>query len=272
MGGAWKDVVSRAKRRTKDGLARRFRELDAARGVLVILMAAYHAAYTANFTGLSPFDPSLGPFRFTAVAIAAGFLIVSGISLRIQAMRLDASGALHRFRPVLRRSAALFVPAIAVTVATFVVVKAESFVAFGILHCMAFSGIIAYPFLRRPKTALAVGLVVAGLGFAFLEHKYFPASWSRPLFWLGFRPDDYFPIDYVPLVPWTGIALIGVFLGSLLFDPKGQRRYAAPEGEGGPVSRALSFLGRHSLFIYVVHIPVIMGICLAIKAILDATG
>jgi len=263
-----RDVMARARKRSAESVSRRFREIDVARGVLVILMAAYHALYTANFLGLSPFDPARGPFRLTAIFIAAGFLLVSGISLRIQAMRLAASGAAKPFAAVGRRSLAIAVPALIVTVATFFAIGRESFVVFGILHCMALSGIIAYPFLKRPVPALVAGALAVILGFAFLDGWGFDPAWSRAVFWLGFRPSDYYPIDFVPLIPWSGFVLLGVFSGSLLYDDKGKRRYPFPEGRGKPLSRALSFLGRHSLFIYVVHIPLFMGILLGIKALI----
>jgi uncharacterized membrane protein len=263
-----RDIKARARRRSAESLARRFREIDMARGVFVILMAAYHCLYTANFLGLSSFDPARGPFRLTAIFIAAGFLIVSGISLRIQAMRLAASGAAKPFAAVFRRSLAIAVPALLVTVATFAAIGRESFVVFGILHCMAIAGIIAYPFLKRPVPALVVGSLIVILGFAFLDGWGFDPAWSRAVFWLGFRPSDYYPIDFVPLIPWSGFVLLGVFSGSLLYDANGKRRYPFPEGQGGPISRALSFLGRHSLLIYVVHIPLLMALLLGIKALI----
>jgi uncharacterized membrane protein len=262
----FRDVMARARRRSAESAARRFREIDMARGVLVILMAAYHCLYTANFLGLSPFDPARGPFRLTAIFIAAGFLLVSGVSLRIQAMRLAASGAAKPFAAVLRRSLAIAVPALLVTVATFLAIGRESFVVFGILHCMAVSGIIAYPFLKRPALALVAGALIVIPGFAFLDGWGFDPAWSRAVFWLGFRPSDYYPIDFVPLIPWAGFVLLGVFAASLLYDAKGKRRYPFPEGAGATLSRGLAYLGRHSLFIYVVHIPFLMAILLGIKS------
>jgi uncharacterized membrane protein len=268
----FKDILARSRKRSAEGRAKRFWELDAIRGCLVILMAAYHSFYTANYIGLSLIDPFSGIIGISPIFIASGFLLVSGAALRIQAMRLEASGAPKRVAPFLRRALAIGLAALAVTVVTFIAVRAEYFVAFGVLHCIALSGIIAIPLLKRPRLALVLGVLAAVPGFIFLKDAGFDPSWSKWLFWLGFRPANYFPVDFVPLLPWAGMVFIGVFVGSLFFDEKGKRRYAWNFPGTGWVSRALCFIGRHSLFIYVVHIPIIMGILLGIQALLGILG
>jgi uncharacterized membrane protein len=66
-------------------------------------------------------------------------------------------------------------------------------------------------------------------------------------------------VDFYPVLPWFGVALIGVFAGYSLY-PNGQRRYAWPDlGRVAPV-RGLRFLGRHSLLIYLIHQPLLIGL------------
>jgi uncharacterized membrane protein len=59
--------------------------------------------------------------------------------------------------------------------------------------------------------------------------------------------------DYVPLFPWFGVVLLGIFLGRLIIaHPVWLSRYH--------VMRPLALAGRHSLAIYLLHQPVLLGV------------
>jgi uncharacterized membrane protein len=268
--GELRAAFRKARGRLDAGRAARIWELDALRGILVIMMAVYHAYYSADFLGFGGPDPHSGFLGFIPIPIAAGFLLVSGMSLRIMYQRLRAKGHPRPLRPFLRRFLAIAIPALLVSLATLPAVGFESFVAFGILHCIALAGLLAYPLIGRPWAALFAGTAAALIGFAILKERAFDPAWSRWILWLGFRPSDYYPIDYVPLLPWAGFCLIGTAAGALAFSEGGDRRYPMPLTGRSPLSRALCFLGRHSLLIYIVHVPIILGILLAIKALLGA--
>ena len=66
-------------------------------------------------------------------------------------------------------------------------------------------------------------------------------------------------VDYYPVLPWSGIALVGIFVGYLVY-PQGKSRISWPDwGQLAPI-RGLRFLGRHSLPIYLIHQPILIGI------------
>ena len=61
--------------------------------------------------------------------------------------------------------------------------------------------------------------------------------------------------DYVPLFPWAGFVFLGVTLGQAL----ARRRFGAIAlFDRAP--RVLAMLGRHTLLIYIVHQPILLGL------------
>ena len=77
------------------------------------------------------------------------------------------------------------------------------------------------------------------------------ASYTTAYF--GFLPKSFFSTDYFPLLPWLFLFWAGWFLHRLL----GRERL-------GPLRRSvcppLGWMGRHSLIIYLLHQPVILGV------------
>jgi uncharacterized membrane protein len=59
----------------------------------------------------------------------------------------------------------------------------------------------------------------------------------------------------VPLAPWSAAVFIGIALGHLL-----ARKRFAPLSPLAYAPQWLRWLGRHSLVIYLVHQPVLLGV------------
>jgi uncharacterized membrane protein len=66
-------------------------------------------------------------------------------------------------------------------------------------------------------------------------------------------------VDYYPLLPWFGVALLGIFAGYSLY-PQGQPQFGWPDVSKIPFVQSLRFLGRHSLLIYLIHQPILIGL------------
>ena len=230
-------------------------ELDMVRGIAVVLMIFYHFVFDLAYFNVYAVDMYRGPWQVFARGIGTTFIVVMGISLTLRYNRLKPELEQGRvFRKYLLRGATLVGWGIVVTAATYFVVG-RGFVVFGILHLLGSSTILAFPFLRSRWAALVGGLVAIGAGL-YVNHLVSAHPWWL---WLGVQQIGRFMVDWYPVLPWFGFALLGVFLGFSLW-PGGRRRIELPDlSQVAPV-RGLTFLGRHSLLIYLIHQPVLLGL------------
>jgi uncharacterized membrane protein len=224
--------------------------VDAARGVALAAMVIYHFTWDLGFFGFIGLQAGHDPaWRIFAKLIAGSFLALVGISLVLASRDGLRRGAF------LRRLAMVAGGAAAISLATWWAMP-DSFVYFGILHCIAASSVLALPFLRAPLGLVAVVAAVCLALPAFATSPIFDAPW---LFWLGLaetvRPTN----DFEPLLPWFGVVLAGVVAGRLALRSELDARLAVWKGEG-PAGRGLRLAGRHSLLIYLLHQPLLFGL------------
>ncbi|MHA7777104.1 heparan-alpha-glucosaminide N-acetyltransferase [Roseibium sp. M-1] len=230
--------------------ATRLAVLDLARGLAVFAMAAYHFSWDLSWFGFVDWPVAQGTgWRIFAASIAGSFLFLAGISLDF------AHHQAIRWRPFWRRFAVIAAAAAAVSIATYFVFG-DSFVRFGILHCIAVSSLVALPFTRLPL------LASAGAAVLFLTVPFWAASsvfdgafW----FWTGLGRPSFGSVDYVPLFPWAGLTLAGLFL-SRAFRSFGIWQRLSNLRFNGHTGRLTRFLGRHSLPVYLLHQPLLYGL------------
>ncbi|MEO5786506.1 MAG: heparan-alpha-glucosaminide N-acetyltransferase [Casimicrobiaceae bacterium] len=237
-------AASAPSRGAPPGRPARIDAIDALRGLALCLMFAYHFAFDLRYFGVVALDFEHDGFwlGFRALILTL-FLTLVGMSIVLA----DHNGTTPaRF---LRRVTVIAAGAFAATVASIALFPA-SFIYFGILHCIVVASLLAWPVRRRPRVALAIGaaIVLAELTYAS------PRFDSMGLSWIGFA--TYKPVteDYVPLVPWAAAVFTGLVLGRVLLRDGFSRLRplaAAP--------RAIRWLGRHSLLVYLVHQPLLMS-------------
>jgi uncharacterized membrane protein len=240
----------------------RWWEVDTIRGVAVILMIIYHLAFDLAFFGASQISIYSTPWQLFGRSIGATFILVMGISLTLRYQRLTAE--LDRqdlFRQYLQRGAKLVGLGMVITVVTYFFVGSR-FVVFGILHLLGLSVILAFPFVRSRWASLAGAVVVLVLG-AYVSSMAVTHPW---LLWLGVPQVRRAMVDYYPLLPWFAFALLGIFLGLTLY-PQGTRRVRLPDLSRSVPIRGLAYLGQHSLIIYLVHQPVLLGLLILLGII-----
>jgi uncharacterized membrane protein len=219
-------------------------------------MAIYHLSWDlANFRLAPPMLPFTPPMRLLSHTVASAFLALVGVSLA-----LAHRNGLNQ-RAFLRRLVIVAGASALVTVSSLVFAPAAP-IYFGILHCIVAASLIAWVFVLAPAwVSLAVGLAAVAAPWPIHSAQFDP-PW---LLWLGLGEALPSTLDWRPLLPWAGI----VFLGLGAARPRGvMDRLTAPKRwrAVSARSRAVCFAGRHSLPIYLVHQPILIGLFAGLTA------
>jgi uncharacterized membrane protein len=226
----------------------RFWEIDALRGLAIVNMIIFNYSFALLYLGLSSVNLNI----FYAYAIASTFIFLSGISMTL----FYSQGRKNSARKFVARGLKIFFFGIIITIITYLAFP-EAYVVFGILHFVGLSTILGYLFLKFNKMNVIIGILLIFLG-AYLYSFRFDFSWAL---WLGFIPQNFYTFDYFPLLPWFGVTLLGISFGNELYRG-GKRAFGIKDMSKNRIVRALSFLGRNSLTIYLLHQPVLILILL----------
>ncbi len=231
--------------------------LDIARSLALLLMAVFHFTFDLEMFGLiAPGTITSRPWAMFADGIAGSFLFLSGVSLWL------AHGRGLRWAAFWRRLAMVAGAAALVSLATWIAMP-HVFVFFGILHCIALAGLIGAACLRLPAVAV-LGMALAMIALPMIQPGLFgPVPW---LDWTGLTARPRPAMDYVPVFPWAGWALAGLAVARIA-ERAGLIDALRGRGGQGRVLRWLAWPGRHSLAVYLLHQPILIGLLwLAIQA------
>jgi uncharacterized membrane protein len=234
----------------------RFDRLDALRGLAIVWMAGFHFAFDLNYFGHIRQNFYTDPFwTLQRTAIVSLFLFCAGLG---QAVAWQQGQSWARFW---RRWSQVAVCALLVSAGSALMFP-RSWIHFGVLHGVAAMLIVVRllaPLGGRGSAGAMVLVGVAALALLLPQFVAHPVFDSRLLSGIGLVTRKPVTEDYVPVLPWLGVMLLGLVTGQRLLALR-------PEWLCGPSSSALlplSTLGRWSLSFYMVHQPVLIGGLLA---------
>jgi uncharacterized membrane protein len=235
--------------------SKRIALIDELRGALIILVVIYNAFYSmVMIYGYAGLRDAFSVMLRLQPLLRASFIVLSGIAFQLS-------------RSNIKRGVILLAVAGGMMLAIWLVMPSQM-IWFGIIHFLGAANLLlgaVKKYIDRIPTA--AGLIVFGvlflltfnvprgfLGFDGLFAQKLPdflySSYFGVVF--GFPPADFFSSDYNPFVPWLFLFVFGTILG----------RYVTrlPETLKKTHLRLLAFVGRHTLIIYLVHQPIIVGV------------
>jgi uncharacterized membrane protein len=222
--------------------------LDALRGLAIVWMAAFHFSFDLNHFGWIRQDFYRDPvWTWQRVCIVSLFLFCAGGG---QALAMQAGQGARRFW---RRWGQVAGCAALVSVGSAFMFP-NSWISFGVLHGIAVMLLLLrFGLARLPNPAL---VALAGLAIAaprLVQSPLFDSRWTN---WVGLITHKPVTEDYVPVLPWLGVMLLGFVVTR-----------ARPSLWAGAAPRPLAVLGRWSLSFYMVHQPVLIGALMAVQAV-----
>ncbi len=229
-------------------MKKRIWELDVFRGICILGVIIVHFVYDmVELYGLVRWDyPPI--FSFIQDWGGVLFLLLSGICATL--------GRHSVRRGLIVLGCGLVISAVTVGMYLLELANAGIIIYFGVLHCLGFCMLLWPLFKKLPWWALLIlGGALTGLGFYLLGQPPAEHCWLMVvgLPWNGFVTSDYFP-----LLPHLGFFLLGAVLGKTLY----RRKESMMPGvnTGNIFIRFFSFCGRQSLWLYLLHQPLLSGI------------
>ncbi len=215
--------------------AGRIGEIDALRGMAIILMVIFHTVVDLRDFYHYQVDYHTGFWYYLGKLSASLFIFVSGLSATLATATFS-------------RSIRILACGLVLTVITWFY-SPDWYIRFGILHFLGIS-LLTYPLLNKqtPGPLLGLAFIAAMLGY-WATRQIVPWSFLIPF---GLLPADFQTIDYYPLFPWYGVFLLGAAAGKQLY------KTGTSLLPGIAFPKSLTFLSRHSLIVYLVHQPLLL--------------
>jgi len=215
-------------------------------------MITFHVFFDLGYNGIFPSASGNIPISMIGKIAFIMFLFISGVSLSLSYSKTLSKGDKPVFSKYLKRGLYIFSYGLIITLVTKIYFK-EGFIIFGILHLIGVSIIISYPFLKFIKLNIILGILTLIVGF-FLSVLSLSFPW---LLWLGLKPENFYTLDYFPIFPYYGLVLLGIAFGNHFYKSY-KRNFELPDLSATLFVKFCAYMGKHSLFIYLVHQPIII--------------
>lgn len=223
--------------------------IDALRGLAIVLMIIYHFCYDLTYFQLAKFDFYRDPFWLNFRDFIVGsFVFIVGVSFSL-ATQEKINWPSYKKRLLVITGCAL-----AISLLTYFMFPGRT-IFFGILHFIALASVLALLFRKFFWINLFTGIGILIVSNT-IRLPVFNNDW---LVWIGFYTQKPATEDFVPIFPWFGIVLIGMFVGKYLL----RKPVLVNVASKFPKEKQFNWLllaGRNSLLIYMIHQPILMSL------------
>ncbi len=234
---------------------RRFLELDLIRGFAILFMIFLHILWDLDYFGIIPLDQSI--YRLNILAPALFFTLV-GVCLVVSTNKKPLE--LPKIKHLCIRGSWVLFLGFLLTLATLIALPDRP-IFFGVLHCIGLCIILSIPFLKyriKPFYTLSLSFLIILAGYYLGNHFINDPSLTHLIIGAHQQNVYHYTVDYFPLIPWFGVCLFGISLGNILYKDH-KRQFHIPDLTRYKPISLFSWMGQHSLVIYMLHQPVIAG-------------
>lgn len=218
-------------------------ELDALRGFFILCVVVIHGVFDLRYFVLHRFSP-IPVFDQIQQYGGAVFVILSGVCITL--------GSRSFRRGLLVFGCGMLITLVTLGMYLLNLSGSDIIIYFGALHLLGVC-MMLYPLYRKIPTPV---LAILSLVFILLGYWFATFSVQAPyLFPLGLTVRGFATGDYFPLFPHLGWYFLGVVLGRTVYR---QKRSLLPNvPQNSKILRFFRFCGRHSLWIYLLHQPLL---------------
>lgn len=249
--------------------ANRIGWIDTFRGLVVISMILYHSMWDIVYLhGVDIPWYSSWPGYAWQQSICWSFILLSGFCFNIG-------------KHPIKRGIIIFLCGAAVSIVTILFVP-EAGILFGVMTFLGTAMILAALLNSVLKMVFPLAGIIAStllfiitrdvnsgyLGFETLRFFKLPEGFYSNIIttFLGFPMAGFASADYFSLVPWIFLFFVGYYIGKIYFkeykheEPKVSTYHRNKKTTRNP----LGFVGRHSLWFYMAHQPIVYLIFMVI--------
>jgi uncharacterized membrane protein len=228
---------------TRNPLPDRIQAIDFIKGFDIILMVLFNYSITLDYFKLIKIPSGYLYHYLLPISIASIFIFMSGVTAYVSYEK-------HKEKITRRyfiRGMKLLFFAFLITLFSYVFVRPNT-IFFGILHFFAVASFLIPIFIKYHNLNLIAGFLII-LSGVYLQQQTFNSPY---LLWVGFVPVNFSTFDYFPLIPYLGVILLGIYFSRYIV-----KKIAGIKFNSG-FPKIFMFLGKHSLFIYLIHQPVLI--------------
>jgi uncharacterized membrane protein len=234
----------------------RFIELDILRGCAIVFMIILHLFWDLDYFGILPLNKN---FYSLNIIVPIMFFLLVGICQAVNNNKYKGQPKKMYLRTTQRGLWVLNLGML-LTLLTAIALPDRP-IMFGVLHCIGCCIILSIPFVKfKSATNIVVAtlIIIAGLSIGAFFTIENPNILQLAT---GLHQSNIgqHTIDYFPLLPWLGVCLLGIALGNILYK-ENTRRFPFPDLSRYKPTRLFTWLGQHSLTIYMLHQPIIIGL------------
>lgn len=243
--------------------------INKTRGVAFILMFIFHIfVFLKLLTHINYLNNPI--LNFIGIIARNIFIVLVGVSLYLS---FKNSKNIEEYKKKqLLRSIKIYCIAIYITILTYFIIP-EHYIVFGVLHFISISILLLYNFVNNIFALISILIIC----FILSNYKYtliLPDSSFLGTYINGILGMNIYKttMDSFPLIIWIPKIILGIFIGYLLhyFYNKYNNKYKKNNNKKITKRKnenIIDLIGKNTLILYALHIPIIIIIILFFKKI-----